>query len=378
MNLAAYLLALRRPALARERVRAADSFRSEIRPRLRKKDPSAPPPLTLSLNLTHLCNLRCGMCGQWRRHDTGKGEMLSLEELKRIADEVAPSRPKVYIWGGEPLLHPSLLPFLAHLKARKLYTVINTNGFLLDRFASEFVRIGVDSLDISLDGPPEVHDRVRGVNGAFDRLRSGGEKIREESRRQGRRRPLLKAVSVVTETSQGRLGEMIGLLERNSWFDIVIVNLGWFTSSEACRANEKAFADRLETSAASGKDFIGALGTVDPEQVKALRRRAARSRLAVVFRPDLPDSDLADYYRDPALPIRRRFCYAPWTLVDIRPDGSAVFCPDYPDYSIGNVRERPLLEIWNGDRARRFRRSLLERGLFPICSRCDGLYDFGF
>jgi radical SAM protein with 4Fe4S-binding SPASM domain len=98
----------------------------------------------------------------------------------------------------------------------------------------------------------------------------------------------------------------------------------------------------------------------------------------VVFRPALPPGEVAAYYARPALPIRRRVCYAPWTTVDVRPDGSAVFCPDYPDYAIGNVREEPLLRIWNGERAQKFRRSLLDRGLFPICARCCGLYDHGF
>ncbi|MCX6348119.1 MAG: radical SAM protein, partial [Candidatus Aureabacteria bacterium] len=209
MNLAAGLLAVRRPCLVRERVRAAVRFRSDIRSRLRRGDPTAPPPLTVSFNLTHLCNLRCGMCGQWRRQDTGKGALLPLSELKRIVDESALFRPKIYIWGGEPLLHPAIIPFLEYLKALKLYTVVNTNGFLLDRFAADFVRIGVDSLDISLDGPPEVHDRVRGVPGTFERLWAGVEKVGEEARRQGKKRPLLKAVSVITEATLDRLGDLL-------------------------------------------------------------------------------------------------------------------------------------------------------------------------
>jgi radical SAM protein with 4Fe4S-binding SPASM domain len=378
MNLAAGLLAIRRPCLVRERVRAAVRFRSDIRPRLRRGDPTAPPPLLVSFNLTHLCNLRCAMCGQWRRQDTGRTETLPLAALKRIADEVAPFRPKIYIWGGEPLLHPALIPFLEHLKARKLYTVINTNGVVLERFAPDLVRIGVDSLDISIDGPPEVHDRVRGVAGTFQRLQAGAEKVGEEARRRGKRPPLLKAVSVVTESTLDRLGEMFDLLRRGRLFDLAIVNLGWFTSAEANAANERIFAERLGVPARSGKDFIGALGRVDAAKVKQLMKQAARIRFPVVFRPSLPPAAIEGYYADPGRPVRRRFCYSPWEMIDIRPDGSAVFCPDYPDYSVGNVREEPLLSVWNGEKARRFRRSLLDHGLFPICARCCGLYDHGF
>ncbi len=378
MNAAALLLAARRSALLRERCRSAVRFLLEIRPRLARKDPTAPPPSTVSFNLTHLCNLRCGMCGQWRRQDTGRREMLSEEELGRVADEVAPFRPKIYLWGGEPLLHPGLIPFLERLKRLHLYTVINTNGVLLERFAADLVRIGVDSLDISLDGPPEVHDRVRGVAGTFQRLWAGVERLGEEARRQGRPRPLLKTVSVVTEATLGRLEELLELLAVRGSFDLAIINLGWFTSAESHAANERVFAERFGLPAPSGKDFIGALGKVDPARVKTLLARSRRLRFPVVFRPSLPASAFEEYYGPPLRPVRRRFCYSPYEMVDLRPDGSAVFCPDYPDYSIGSVREEPLLALWNGEKARRFRSSLLGRGLFPICARCDGISDHGF
>ncbi|MCX6349088.1 MAG: SPASM domain-containing protein, partial [Candidatus Aureabacteria bacterium] len=173
-------------------------------------------------------------------------------------------------------------------------------------------------------------------------------------------------------------GDLLDLLARHRLFDLAIVNLGWFTSAPVCAANERAFAERLGVPAPSGKDFIGALGTVETGKVKKLMTRAARISFPVVFRPSLPPEAIDEYYANPGRPVRRRFCYSPWEMIDIRPDGSAVFCPDYPDFAVGNVREEPLLSIWNGEKARKFRRSLLDHGLFPICSRCCGLYDNGF
>jgi radical SAM protein with 4Fe4S-binding SPASM domain len=55
------------------------------------------------------------------------------------------------------------------------------------------------------------------------------------------------------------------------------------------------------------------------------------------------------------------------------PNGDVATCRDYPDYVCGNIQKQGLLEIWNNDRYRKFRESLKNDGLLPICSRCCGL-----
>jgi MoaA/NifB/PqqE/SkfB family radical SAM enzyme len=62
--------------------------------------------------LTPLCNLRCAMCGQWGDKGVMKNcditeenkKLVSLEQYKKLTDEIAPQRPIVYLWGGEPFL----------------------------------------------------------------------------------------------------------------------------------------------------------------------------------------------------------------------------------------------------------------------------------
>jgi MoaA/NifB/PqqE/SkfB family radical SAM enzyme len=69
-------------------------------------------PEAITLFLTHRCNLRCKMCGQWgesgvtKNMDTAtvRGE-LGLGELKRFVKEIRYFRPNVTLFGGEPLLY---------------------------------------------------------------------------------------------------------------------------------------------------------------------------------------------------------------------------------------------------------------------------------
>ncbi|HOO77094.1 MAG TPA: radical SAM protein [bacterium] len=355
-----------------------ERFRARRAPRRLPRDPDgslrleAPLPVTLSLNVIHACNLRCRMCGQWRREDGSRPERLEPEALRPVIDAVAPAKPKIYIWGGEPLIHPRIDEIVGYVKSRSLYTVVNTNGVLLERHADRLVELGVDGLDISIDGPREIHDRVRGVPGTYDRVMKGVEAVV----RRRRRKPMIKAVSVITADSLPSLDQTLKEIAR-SGFDAAIFNLGWFATEEVGRATERYFSRHLGCEARSWKDFVGVLGTVDPAEVAKFMRRASRIGFPVFFIPAVRPEQVEEYYSRPASFLGRRTCYMPWLSPDIRPGGDVTFCPDFPDYTIGNINTDSFPLLWNGEKAIRFRRALRDHGLFPLCSRCCGLYAFG-
>ncbi len=373
-------LAFRFPAAARDRVKAWVWPRWKIDPLVKRGGVEAPPPITFSINLTHLCNLKCEMCGQWRRQDVYRKEMLPLKKLKEVIDEVAPFNPKVYIWGGEPLLYPDFFGLLDYLKEKNQFVIVNTNGVLLERYAEKLVESGIYGLDISIDGPPEVHDEIRGVPGTYSRLLAGVSRIRELEKKKGRKRMMLKVVSVVTERNQDLLSETRKRVDETDLFDALIYNLGWFTTRELGEANDRFFRKNLGCESRLWEDFVDALGEVDPGKIRGFMEKVDspenRSSIPVFFIPSIKPGEVEAYYRNPEHPVGKKFCYNPWLNPDLRPNGDVNFCPDFPDYIIGNVKEESFLEIWNGEKAKKFRKVLLEKGLFPLCSRCDGLYAY--
>ena len=138
-------------------------------------------PVSLTLDLTRRCNLKCVMCEQ-NRHQPGNSTALSWYDPARemplaawtnLLDQVSSFRPRVYITGGEPLIYSQIPELLREVKKRKLYLNLQTNGTFLNRVADLLVSEGVEIVTVSLDGPPEVHDRIRGVEGAFRRSREG-------------------------------------------------------------------------------------------------------------------------------------------------------------------------------------------------------------
>ena len=85
------------------------------------------PPRYIDVKMTNRCNLRCRMCGQWGTQGIYRDapaealrQEMDLPTLKALVDDVAPFRPLFYLWGGEPFLYADLLPFLAHLRKRRL------------------------------------------------------------------------------------------------------------------------------------------------------------------------------------------------------------------------------------------------------------------
>ncbi len=151
----------------RDRARLASFF-----VRLAVKERSAPRlhvrPLVAELFLTENCNLRCLSCACWRQ--TTRNE-LSTDVWCTIIDQLAELRfLKVNFTGGEPLIRRDSIGLMAYAASRIPQVHLNTNAVLLtETKLDEVLRAGVRSFNISVDGPtPEVHDAIRGREGAFE------------------------------------------------------------------------------------------------------------------------------------------------------------------------------------------------------------------
>ncbi len=143
-----------------------------------------------TLNLTILptmgCNLRCTYCYQVRhglmmRQETREAVIAEVE-IKAAAREI--DGIEVDWFGGEPLLArksieeiSSRLQQVAARHGLPYRAAMATNGTLLDEDMVEFlVGFGLEEVQITLDGPREVHDRTRpraGGGSSFDAVVRG-------------------------------------------------------------------------------------------------------------------------------------------------------------------------------------------------------------
>jgi len=127
-------------------------------------------PLTLVWEITNGCNLRCPHC----RAGVGRsGRPSDAGTEDRIVDAILQSGVFVVnISGGEPLVHPRTVEIVRVFAEKGLYVGLSTNGLLFKRFAKPLCQAGLSYVQVSLDGPPDLHDQFRGREGSYLRARS--------------------------------------------------------------------------------------------------------------------------------------------------------------------------------------------------------------
>ncbi|MFN2385193.1 MAG: radical SAM protein [Thermoanaerobaculia bacterium] len=397
---------------AREHLGRMRSGRRAVEAHLAAPCPeSLPMPTFVQLRVTNLCNLRCRMCGQWGetgifrpgesssatdgererrriRELIGWKRQLSVADYARLLDEIASFRPIVSLFGGEPLLFPEILPLVREVKARGLTCSIITNGSRLEACARELVEAGIDSIAVSFDGPRDLHDRIRGQTGSFDRAAAGVAAVSGWRKKLARAVPMQIAILPITELNVQAIGDAVRAL-RSMPLDTINVGLRWFVPPRAGAEYSRVMRETFGIAGDSWKGFDFEWPAGDESRLrlgrlvpllKGLRRGryldSLRGKPWVSFVPDVPAEKVPDYFTDFGQTFGHELCPVAWYFAQVEPDGEVCFCGDFPDYFIGNVRRSSFAEIWRGEKARAFREKLAREPL-PICARCCGNYVYG-
>lgn len=147
-------------------------------------NPVAEPFRTIQIHPTRKCNLACLHC--YSSSSPQMKEMLDIEALKRFL-EIAFNNGynNISVSGGEPFLYSHLEEMLKFTKGLGYQNTIASNGMLLQSARNQAILEYVDLIAISLDGPPELHDKIRGQKGAFDKTMKGVEILKNLNKAYG-------------------------------------------------------------------------------------------------------------------------------------------------------------------------------------------------
>jgi radical SAM protein with 4Fe4S-binding SPASM domain len=143
--------------------------------------PAAPPLRLLFWETTAACNLACVHC---RRLDVGQKlshDDLSTDQARAMIESLPQiGRPIMVFSGGEPLMRPDLFELAETAVHVGLPAALATNGTIMDdRLAGRIVDVGIRRVSMSFDGPDAaIHDRFRGIDGAFDATIRGFQALR--------------------------------------------------------------------------------------------------------------------------------------------------------------------------------------------------------
>jgi MoaA/NifB/PqqE/SkfB family radical SAM enzyme len=294
------------------------------------------------------CNCRCVMCDIWKT--TGTREITAADLDRHAADIESLGVRWVVLSGGEPLMHSDLFRLCARLRPLGVRLTMLSTGLLLEKHAHAIVA-HLDEVIVSLDGPPDVHNRIRRVPGAFDLMRGGVRALHQ-------RQPDFAVAARCTVQKQN-CGSLVATVTAAREMGLRSVSFlaadltssafnrpdGWPIERQAevgLNADEIAVLDR-EIEALPADGFV--LET--PEKLQRIVHHF-RAHLGMV---------------EPVAPR----CNAPWVSAVVESDGTVRPC--FFHDPIGSVTKESLSQVLSGPRAVEFRRSLTVAEN-PVCRRC--------
>ncbi len=286
---------------------------------------------------TYHCNSRCLNCNIWKADNQPNNQFeLNEHQLSQLfGDPLFKSCTTVGLAGGEPTISPFFWRLLHRLPEDKTVTITTNalNSQKLRSFLAESKTPERYSIQLSLDGIGKVNDRIRGINGAYQKTLELLQFLQEH----GIRRLISFTIN------QLNCGEIKACYELAQHFGAV-----FSTRMAYCGGAYDNLADR-RIYQLSENDMACMEGQIN-EIIDQELTQPSHSPAQLVFLKNLPR-----YQRGHQKKIT---CLAMDSGLVIDLYGN-VFpnCPVMME-SVGTLHESSLSDIWMGDRARNMRRKI--------------------
>jgi radical SAM protein with 4Fe4S-binding SPASM domain len=277
-------------------------------------------------HLTERCNLQCKHCYQTGDPVTE----LTAEEVKAGLNELADTfaawadnydiafMPSMNVTGGEPFLYDQLLHILEYIKKKGFDIYILSNGTLITKEkAKQISSIGVKGVQVSLEGPEDIHVKIRGDKSFTSALRGVGH--------------LLDAGLEVT------LNTTLSDLNADHLMDIkdLAVSLG---------VQRMGFSRLVP----SGKGSTMLSNMLETDRVKDLYETAKKFKvkgLEIVTGDPVASNMFLDFDEEDEGSIPMSGCSAGVSGITILADGNFVPCRRLP-VTLGNITTDSFREVW--------------------------------
>jgi MoaA/NifB/PqqE/SkfB family radical SAM enzyme len=302
------------------------------------------------------CNCRCVMCDIWQAN--ANKQELSREDIEQQMGSLRSLHvQRVVLSGGEALMHQNLWTLCELLREIPVEITLLSTGLLLKVFAADVVK-WCDEVIVSIDGSREVHNSIRRVPRAFERMAEGIAALRAQ--RPGypvSARCVLQRHNFRDLPNIVQAAHEIGL-NRVSFMSVDVSSTAFNRPEpwQEPRVAEVAL-DRAETAEFDGivedtiqrfaADFDSKFISESPDKLRRLPRYYA----ALNGLSEFPTT----------------VCNAPWVSSVVEADGTVRPCFFHAPF--GNVHDNTLEDILNSPSAVEFRRTL-DVNENPICKTC--------
>lgn len=335
-------------------------------------------PEWIVLGVNNVCNLHCKMCdvgtknleSNFAQNLVGTHPInMPLDLIKKVIDQTQKYYPtsKLAYAFTEPLVYPHLIESLLYAKEKKVKAAITTNALTLKIKAEKLSQVDLDTLYVSIDGPQEIHNEIRGHKKSFQKAIEGIELFSTLSPNTN-----IEIICAITEWNIGYLKTLL-----DAFKNIKISKVGFmhtqFISSQSINSHNNTPWGVLYAATDSNMDLID-LKNVNTHKLFNEINEIENSEypFEVYFSPKIKTKEILDTYYKRSEKILGKYCYAVYTSVMIKSDGSVI--PAHGrcyNLTLGNIYKQTLKEVWQGTILKKLRTDLHKAGgLFPACSRC--------
>ncbi|CAM1373110.1 radical SAM protein [Tenacibaculum xiamenense] len=335
-------------------------------------------PEWIVLGVNNVCNLHCKMCdvgnknleSNFAQNLVGTHPLnMPLELIKKIIDQTATYFPKSKLAYAftEPLVYPYLLESLKYANDKNLHTTITTNALTLKHKAKKLVDSGINEVYVSLDGPQDVHNEIRGHKKSFQKAVEGIEELLS-----GGQKPDVKIICAITEWNVGYLQEFLESLKHLNLDNVGFMHTQFITK-KAAHLHEASPWNLLYPASDSNIDLLDFDNmNLDKllQEIKSIKSK--NFPFKVYFSPEIDSKKKLELYYKQTEKIIGKLCHAVYSSIMIKSDGTVI--PAHGrcyNLNLGNIYEQSLKSIWVSKRLKKLRTDLHKAGgLFPACSRC--------
>lgn len=288
-------------------------------------------PISISIEPTTSCNLRCPECPSGLREFTRPTGMLDQNFFKKIIAELKTTLVNLtFYFQGEPYLNPKFLDMVKHASENGIFTITSTNAhYLNDENARKTIESQLDKLIISVDGTTQdTYEQYR-IGGDLNKVIEGTKNIVKWRKQLKSKRPLIVFQFLVVKPNEHQIADVYKLAEE----------LG---------------VDEVKLKTAQVYDFENG-NVLIPENEKYARYKQNDNGKWSIKNKLLNQ------------------CWRMWSGCVITWDGLVVPCCFDKDakHQLGDLKNQTFKSVWLSDGYNNFRRSVLKsRKEIDICTNC--------
>lgn len=288
-------------------------------------------PISISIEPTTSCNLRCPECPSGLRQFSRPTGMLDQDFFKKIIAELKNTLVNLtFYFQGEPYLNPKFLDMVKHASENGIFTITSTNAhYLNDENAKKTIESQLDKLIISVDGTTqETYEQYR-IGGDLSKVIEGTKNIVKWRKQLNSKRPLIVFQFLVVRPNEHQIADVYKLAEE----------LG---------------VDDVKLKTAQVYDFENGNDLIPENETYARYKQNSDGKWSI-------KNKLLNQ------------CWRMWSGCVITWDGLIVPCCFDKDakHQLGDLKERKFKDIWLSDGYTNFRRSILiSRKEIDICTNC--------